>query len=309
MKKIFINIIYTIVLMVIPITVFSANNQGKINVAFKYDEEYVSNVNFNLYKLATYDSEGNLQVSSEFAKFSSDLQNLTVDNTNSLANDLSMYITSNSIKSYASKISSNKLLVFDNLEKGIYFILGDTLETVEGRYISQPVLVNIPSVIDNVETFEIIVEPKCEFIKWIDQIQVKKVWNDKNDKDKIRPKDITVELYADGVKVNSATLSSENNWEYVFKDIDMFVDGKKVDYTINEVNVKGYTSEITGDEEKGYTITNTHEVKKVLPGTENPTTLDNITKFLVIFISTFLLLISLIILSLKNKNKKTTTSY
>lgn len=70
---------------------------------------------------------------------------------------------------------------------------------------------------------------------------------------------ITVNLYADGKKVDSQKLSKDNNWQYTFKDLDQYKDGKEITYTIEEEKVAGYSTTITGDAKNGYTITNTED--------------------------------------------------
>ena len=56
-------------------------------------------------------------------------------------------------------------------------------------------------------------------------------------------------------------LNAENGWKYSFTDLPQWklVDGKKVDvtYSVEELTVEGFTSKVTGDAEKGFTITNT----------------------------------------------------
>ena len=81
----------------------------------------------------------------------------------------------------------------------------------------------------------------------------KKVWKDNNNQDGIRPNEIIVELYANGEKVDTITVTSENEWKYEFKDVPKYKEGKEIVYTVTEKNVEGYTTTISGT-----TITNTH---------------------------------------------------
>lgn len=78
--------------------------------------------------------------------------------------------------------------------------------------------------------------------------KVKKIWNDSGNKDGIRPKSVTVNLLADGKVEESFTLSSENNWQAKSKLLPVKVNGKKVNYTWEEVK-EGL---ITGESEIGY---------------------------------------------------------
>lgn len=89
-------------------------------------------------------------------------------------------------------------------------------------------------------------------------ISVKKVWDDMDNYDKVRPKNIKVELYADNVKVDEATLNGKGNiWEYVFENLPEYNSlNKRIIYTLKEVDIPdGY--EVSYD---GYTITNYRNV-------------------------------------------------
>lgn len=101
------------------------------------------------------------------------------------------------------------------------------------------------------------------------QKKVKKIWNDNGNKDGIRPKSVSVNLLADGKVEESFTLNSENNWQAKSKLLPVKVNGKKVNYTWEEVK----EDLITGESEIGYKptydtdandadltlITNTHD--------------------------------------------------
>ena len=101
-------------------------------------------------------------------------------------------------------------------------------------------------------------------IKKID-IPVRKVWNDKNNQDGMRSESVTVKLFANGEDTNKEVILNEsNNWSSVFQEIDEFdSSGNKIDYSVKEVEVDGYTTSISGDTNNGFVITNTHEVEKI----------------------------------------------
>lgn len=88
-----------------------------------------------------------------------------------------------------------------------------------------------------------------------------KVWNDSNDKDQIRPESIEVELYADGVKVLTQTVTSgaDGSWSFSFNRLPAVNDNQTaIVYTVKEVAVEGYTTVVTGDAAAGFVITNSH---------------------------------------------------
>ena len=93
-------------------------------------------------------------------------------------------------------------------------------------------------------------------------VTVSKVWDDANNQDGLRPDKVTVQLYADDEKSGSeVTLSAENGWAYTWSDLALKAKGKDVAYTVKEVSeVEGYTSDVSGDQVTGFTITNRHKV-------------------------------------------------
>ncbi|MGI5977575.1 MAG: Cna B-type domain-containing protein [Candidatus Limivicinus sp.] len=68
---------------------------------------------------------------------------------------------------------------------------------------------------------------------------------------------VTVNLLADGETVDSCRLSAENSWQYTFKDLARYKDGKEIVYTVEEIIPAGYFSSITGTDSNSFTLTNT----------------------------------------------------
>ncbi|MEW6945041.1 Cna B-type domain-containing protein [Trueperella pyogenes] len=92
-------------------------------------------------------------------------------------------------------------------------------------------------------------------------VGVAKSWQDGHDQDGLRPESVQVQLLADGKPVEGKvlTLKAANNWAGTFTELEEFKAGKKIAYSVAEVNVpKGYTSQVAGDATRGYTVTNTH---------------------------------------------------
>ena len=94
-------------------------------------------------------------------------------------------------------------------------------------------------------------------------VSVQKVWDDADDQDGMRPDAVTVRLLADGESTDRAlTLNADNGWSGSFTDLDVYNAGQPIAYTVEEVNVAGYQSSITGSAADGFTITNTHTPEK-----------------------------------------------
>lgn len=90
-----------------------------------------------------------------------------------------------------------------------------------------------------------------------------KTWDDNNNADNKRPASITVNLLADGVKIESLTVTAATGWKYTFPQLPESKDGRKIVYTVTEEAVEGYTAKVDG-----YNITNTY--KPVTPPTPTP---------------------------------------
>ena len=80
-----------------------------------------------------------------------------------------------------------------------------------------------------------------------------KTWNDNDDQDGMRPTSITVRLHANGNEIASKTVTAADNWSYSFTNLDKCADGEKINYTVTEDVVAGYSTEYNG-----YNIVNSH---------------------------------------------------
>ena len=96
------------------------------------------------------------------------------------------------------------------------------------------------------------------------EVSVKKVWKDENNQDGKRPSSVTVKLLADGQDTGKTLeLNAANNWAGSFTNLDADKGGTPIKYTVVEVTVAGYTSEVTGDAASGFTITNSYSPETV----------------------------------------------
>ena len=102
------------------------------------------------------------------------------------------------------------------------------------------------------------------FIQKMIDIPITKVWNDNNNNDGKRPKNVEVELLENGSSTGKKLiLSSENNWKGSFQNLVAEKDGKVINYSVVEVAINGYQSSVTGDVNTGYTITNSYSNETV----------------------------------------------
>lgn len=101
--------------------------------------------------------------------------------------------------------------------------------------------------------------------KKITSHSVEKVWDDKNDFDKIRPDSITVELLKNGASTgNIVELNKSNSWKHKWSDLPFYTStGQEAKYTVKEIDIpSGYETsvKVTGNKT---VITNVHIPKSI----------------------------------------------
>ena len=90
------------------------------------------------------------------------------------------------------------------------------------------------------------------------EVSGSKTWNDNNNQDALRPDEITINLFADGEKIDTKQVTEKHEWKWTFTDLPKYKEGTEIVYTITEDEVEGYTSQV-----EGYNVINTHEPEKI----------------------------------------------
>lgn len=158
----------------------------------------------------------------------------------------------NNGKAYAS-LKDGEIITISGLPAGIQYNVIE-LDANSGNYLTSS---------ENAEgIITADVTKACQFKNTYYKINIpiSKQWLDDNDNDGMRPESITVRLLRDGKETGKTLVLNEGNqWQGQFTDLAKYEDGKKIDYTIAEAKVEGYTSQITGSMEEGFVITNVKE--------------------------------------------------
>ena len=89
-------------------------------------------------------------------------------------------------------------------------------------------------------------------------VTVDKVWDDSENQDGIRPDTIHIKLVSNGI-VKDAYLDADSNWHLEFEGLPKYRDhGILNEYSVQEVDVDGYTSTVTTEDGYAFTIKNDH---------------------------------------------------
>lgn len=97
----------------------------------------------------------------------------------------------------------------------------------------------------------------------LQEITVKKEWDDSNNFDNLRPSSIQIEVLKNNSVARTVTLSASNNWQATISGLPKNENGQKIEYTFREKIVpSGYTSSYTFVD--GIcTFVNTHKVSNI----------------------------------------------
>ena len=71
-------------------------------------------------------------------------------------------------------------------------------------------------------------------------------------------------------------MNADNHWQASFNDLDVNKDGKAIEYTVKEDEVKDYETSTSGDAKSGFVLTNSHKTETVnISGTKTWADNDN----------------------------------
>ncbi len=246
----------------------AADNKQKGSIKIKYLEDKVSDVHFNLYKVATFDG-AKFVGTGEFATYNESIsfnpQNQ--DAWNTLAYTLKAYILRDDVNSTKDAYTNrNYQLTFSDLDKGLYLVVGEKVKSGKITYKSAPFFVILPYQDNNTTEYDVTVKPKYQTKKdkpnnppedeeeEEDFVRRKalKVWQ--NDDENNRPEYIEVELLRDGRVYDTVKLNKKNNWRYTWSNLS-----DKYDWLVVEKDVPDDYDVVF--ERKGITfvITNTYD--------------------------------------------------
>lgn len=99
-------------------------------------------------------------------------------------------------------------------------------------------------------------------------VTVQKTWDDGNNRDGIRPENITVNLLANGDDIGKEIVLNEGNgWSGTFADLAINSNGEPIQYSVSENPVQGYETKISQASDGGnsFIITNIHRPKPIDP--------------------------------------------
>ena len=206
-----------------------------------------------IYRVAAYRSDGSYAVTDTFAKYPVKIHNMTSQKEwQESTQAMVAYIEADAPTPTATgKTDTAGTVVFENLETGLYLVMGTDVKTDTMRFRFQPFFIFLPTPgQDGSYDYEMEANPKAGTVTPISVYKVVKLWKDSANK-KNRPSAVTVDILKDGVFHHSVELNQSNNWSYSWETVDV-----NSRWSVAEKSVpNGYTVAIS-TQNGTFTITN-----------------------------------------------------
>lgn len=219
---------------------FAAEDKGSLTVKLNETTRarLTSVPEVTLYQIGDADpsSKAGWTMRSEFARFGV-LEAQKPEELAAIGERIVAFLKGNTAIQGTTKDMKDGKALFSDLSYGIY--LGYVTGVPENLEVT-PFIVTLPSRDPGDETrlrtnYDVVVKDE-----WVTSATVKKVWDDANDQDGLRPDHIDVFLSDPGK--TKVTLSDANNWTKTVDGLAMYANGKEIEYTWTEAKVNGYIS-------------------------------------------------------------------
>ena len=239
------------VLLMLPMTAlaqdFDANRVGTISVTLKEQDSKapITGAELSLYYVATASrgAKSNLDYI-----FTNAFENCGCAlNDPALSATLDAFVQEQATPVEIQVTDAQGSAAFTDLPLGLYFV--KQTNTVDGYAPCTSFVVTVPNYMDEGYVYDVNASPKTEVAR-LTAITIKKIWN--TDASAKATDHVTVQLLRDGVVVQTATLSEQNDWQVTYTDMP-----QSDAYSIVEENIpKGFTATYA---KSGYvfTVTNT----------------------------------------------------
>lgn len=260
-KKLFILSVFLCVFWtVFPVhgkTLVDVNQEASITIQYQ-----VPNAEFSLYKVADVTDTYQFVVKEQFISYGIDFDTLNTEQWKNVAETLSGYVTRDELEAFATGVTDEQgKLIFDELETGVYLVIGEQIQEEDSIYRCKPFLAFLP-----IETSEgrwdyhPVLLPKYskEDMEFID-LGVIKIWQDEG-LEAQRPKEIIVQLLKEEEVFEEAILDESNNWKYIWENQPSEYAWHVVEKEVPE----GYTVEII-QEGNIFQIVNSKEEQPDIP--------------------------------------------
>lgn len=231
----------------------------------KKQDEPISNVKWNIYRVGEKSKTGEYSLTGQFADYPVSLDGIeTVSQAQEAAGSLENYAVLDKLAPDASGVSDSEgAASLGTVTAGVYLICGETYLTDEFKVTPSPMLLELTS--EDLAEGNITAYAKFEYETITNETEfgVRKVWDMQGSSDSLRPESIKVGIYCDNELTETVELNEENNWEYFWKG------SAKSDWRVKEIDVPEDFTVVVKTNETLFQIENTY-VSKIEDSSSQP---------------------------------------
>ena len=200
------------------VTPLDPDAKASLTLHYQKDGAAFSDLQIGIYRVAEAFPDGSFRLIEPFASCQMNIHGITMqEQWDHVAQTVYSCIAANQIDPDREMLTDEKGAVcFSGLDTGLYFVREAVAENTKGTYVFNQFMVYLPTrQPDGTYRYEIEAMPKCTNFVPKSQYSVAKLWQDGGDQT-LRPKEVKVDIYKDGVIYETKILSADNNWSYTW---------------------------------------------------------------------------------------------
>lgn len=216
-----------------------AADPASLTLTYQKEQKTFPGLSVGIYRVAEALPDGTYELLAPYASYPVNIHGITrQEQWYQVAQTLASYIVADGLQPDRQALTDeNGVVRFTGLDTGLYYVEETVAEHSDGTYVFNRFLVYLPTPQpDGALDYEVEANPKCtEFVPRT-QYTVTKLWQDGGNQS-TRPAEVTVQIYHDGVLLETQILNADNHWSYTWN-----VTGEDTGkWTVKEVNVpEGY---------------------------------------------------------------------
>lgn len=268
----FLTLFMLVAAIIFPISAVAKN--CTLTLVCSNNSKPVANLEWSIYRIGSRNPYGGFVLEGDFAKYPVALDDMSASSVQKAAYTLENYAKIDGIHADGKGTSDSQgRITLTNLESGIYLISGNEYSTSKFRYTPSPSIIEL----GGDKGTNVTVYPKFTVEDIPDpsktSYSVKKVWANDEGASAARPKEISVELYANEKLYKTIKLNASNGWHYEWKS------DSTVSWRVKESTVaKNYTVNV-GKNGTEFLVVNTYNPpKKTTSSVTTTTTTTTTTK-------------------------------
>ena len=206
-------------LSVHAVTPLDTHADASLTLCYQKDGKSFPDLDVSIYRVAEAFPDGTFELIEPYASFPINIHGITVqEQWQYVAQTLNSYITAEQVEpNRVGRTEANGMVHFSDLDIGLYFVREVVAENSDGTYVFNQFMVYLPTPLqDGTYNYSVEAYPKCTSFIPKTQYTVVVLWQDAGYENN-RPKEVTVDIYKDGVLQDTRLLSASHNWSHTWQ--------------------------------------------------------------------------------------------